>query len=431
MTKLINILTEIATDAAWDKVYSNTEKFPNLDRKLFDSLNDLYPHDGSVFDKGYFNWLYRMVSSNKLKEEDFYKVKEYLALFDANKKMLDVENRDINKFKSVPDLYNAIKHFEGASSEELMTPSGLEKKIKKEEVDKVYEDGEWLVMIPHTERASCLIGKGTKWCTAADKANNMFDSYNNKGNLYVIVNKSSNEKYQLHYESHDIMDASDRPVNKFYFFGEDYSDADTSALTKFFANDCEDSEKFAEFMLSGDDDEDVYYSELLMNDLLPGAISGKYKVQSNTTIDFLARMRLSDDSYIKVAGYTYETDETQFSEYDVEEVLDDSNLEEEEKKAIIDHLMEIGVEGGEKFERYASAKKELNKHGIEVGDKVMLPNGDSITVNSIITDEDSPDYNTDKVLGVTYRKGDKWQGGTTGNISIQRLLDFKSNPTLF
>lgn len=95
------LITEITVNDAWTKFYSNVEKFPALrgDESLFNKLNDLYPRRGDNFNKGYFTWLYNLIRTNQLKEEDFYKAKEYLRLFDKFINKIPVESRDINKFK--------------------------------------------------------------------------------------------------------------------------------------------------------------------------------------------------------------------------------------------------------------------------------------------------------------------------------------------
>ena len=60
-----------------------------------------------------------------------------------------------------------------------------------------------------TVDAARLYGSGTKWCTAA-RNNNIFDSYNNRGRLYIIL--AGDRKFQLHYQSDQFMDERDVAV---------------------------------------------------------------------------------------------------------------------------------------------------------------------------------------------------------------------------
>ena len=202
LKKLRQLIREITSKDAWINYYSDETKYPLLkgDEDLFNKINNIYTDNLNNFNKGIFTWLYNLIKKNELKEEDFYKAKNYISLFNKFINRIPKESRDINSFKSLNDLYDVIKEFEGNEDAPTSKQDEL-RQIKEKEVKKVFENGDWLVMIPLTERASCLIGKGTQWCTAADESNNMFDNYNSDGPLYVIVNKDDNSKYQLHFES--------------------------------------------------------------------------------------------------------------------------------------------------------------------------------------------------------------------------------------
>ena len=78
----------------------------------------------------------------------------------------------------------------------------------------IFENNELKIVNPTTEKAACYYGKGTKWCTAADKKN-MFDHYNEEGPLYIIIPKNPSyvgEKYQLHFEQEQYMNELDKDV---------------------------------------------------------------------------------------------------------------------------------------------------------------------------------------------------------------------------
>lgn len=87
-------------------------------------------------------------------------------------------------------------------------------RIEQEEVEIVYEDKEIRVFIPKTEKASCYLGRGTQWCTAA-KNDNKFKTYSNQGDLYIIIPKQpkyTGEKYQFHIQTCSFMDEQDESV---------------------------------------------------------------------------------------------------------------------------------------------------------------------------------------------------------------------------
>ena len=215
------VLNEITIKDAWDKFYFDKTKFPALNgnEELFIKLNDLYPKNNDNFDKGTFTWLYNLLSKGALKEEDFYKAKEYLEVFKKFINVIPVENRDINKYKSLPDLYVVVKPFIESNENIPISKNQEAKDIKQNESQKVYEDDEWLIVVPKTERAACFYGKGTQWCTASTKSDNKFNLYNEGGKLYILINKKfKEEKYQIHFETSEIMDAEDRKVCASYFF---------------------------------------------------------------------------------------------------------------------------------------------------------------------------------------------------------------------
>ena len=150
-------------------------------------------------------WLLNLYQKGALKNEDLYKAKDYLSTF--VKFNTKINQKDINKYSSLPELYKTIEPFI-VNPEQSTSKSDEVRKIK-EGAQKVYEDAKWLVIVPHTQEASCYYGKGTQWCTAADVSDNMFNHYNKKGNLYINILKGTNTKYQFHFETDSFMDEHD------------------------------------------------------------------------------------------------------------------------------------------------------------------------------------------------------------------------------
>lgn len=156
-------------------------------------------------------WLLALYKNGNLKMEDLYKASEYLSYF--VKFNARIQDKDINHYTSLPALYNAVKPF--IDDPDQATSHQDEIRRIKEDAEKFYEDDRWLVIIPLTKEASCYYGKGTQWCTAADRSENMFDSYNSKGRLYINIDKKKNRKYQFHFETgfpDGYMDESNYPI---------------------------------------------------------------------------------------------------------------------------------------------------------------------------------------------------------------------------
>ena len=87
---------------------------------------------------------------------------------------------DLNEYKNIGQLIEAIKDYEGKARRNI-------KKVEGGNV--VYEDPRFFVVNPLTHQSSCYYGKGTKWCTAAD-TDYQFNQYNQDGKLFYILDKT-------------------------------------------------------------------------------------------------------------------------------------------------------------------------------------------------------------------------------------------------
>lgn len=88
--------------------------------------------------------------------------------------------KDINSYASVNILNAILNQIESKKTKQ-------EEKIMSE---KIYEDENFLVVIPKTLESSCYYGSGTRWCVAA-KNDNQFDNYSKRGTLYYIIFKAN------------------------------------------------------------------------------------------------------------------------------------------------------------------------------------------------------------------------------------------------
>jgi hypothetical protein len=149
-------------------------------------------------------------------EEDYTSVTTNIVKYTKYKKYFkQIENGenydDLNKIESFEELWkslNLIKNFiEQAEIDE-----------SKVNVKKIYSSENYYILIPETEEAACLYGKGTLWCTAATGSYNYFDRYNNEGPLYIIINRKTNKKWQFHFETEQYMNEMDQeePLEDFF-----------------------------------------------------------------------------------------------------------------------------------------------------------------------------------------------------------------------
>lgn len=149
------------------------------------------------------------MANRQFRLEDAPRVTELLTNFISVKNRLPLDQRDIGRFDfyKLDDLIDKTMNVE--LGKDAATSDGTFPVVPGSKV--LYNGPLGQLAIPETEEASCELGRGTKWCTAAEK-NNMFDSYSQQGPLYVWRDKNG-EKYQFHFEATQFMDSKDHPID--------------------------------------------------------------------------------------------------------------------------------------------------------------------------------------------------------------------------
>ena len=173
--------------------------------KILSALEEMDPTPN----KQYMIWLANQYISEKFRLEDSPRIKEALTKFSQYKSRLP--EKDIGRY-DLHNLEDTIDRIEGAElgSKEALT-TGTFPVVPDSEV--LYNGPFGQLSIPETEEASCELGRGTKWCTAAKEANNFFNRYNNQGPLYIWRDKNGS-KYQFHWPTLQFMDSEDRRLPK-------------------------------------------------------------------------------------------------------------------------------------------------------------------------------------------------------------------------
>lgn len=167
-------------------------------RFLYDLFEDIIP------------WFHN--TSNRITPEFLKQARDkYIIAMDR-----DVENFD-SIIKSPKDITNYHPYFLQTLKNVIQeNKSGKEKeKEAKSQVEKLYEDDDYLVLKPKTYEASCYYGAGTTWCTASKDSREHFRKYSSRGNLYYFIQKKTGEKYALFIEgsSKEIYNSADKRVN--------------------------------------------------------------------------------------------------------------------------------------------------------------------------------------------------------------------------
>ena len=203
-TLLENYLSETATLQD-----IHTKYYPSIPVDVFNEITHADPTSKPDKMGKYGKWLLNLYTHNKLKTEDLYKATEYLTLFQQNLPKIKV--KDINRYTGLPCLYDAVKPFYNQENV-YVSHADQERRIKSIEAEKLYDDGQYIVIHPKTHAAACYYGKGTQWCTASKNDDSYFNNYNSEGPLYIIINRETGKKWQYHKESNQFMDERDFPV---------------------------------------------------------------------------------------------------------------------------------------------------------------------------------------------------------------------------
>lgn len=163
----------------------------------------------------YMPWIARLVLSKPdvNKPEDLDRLGRDLQSFEHNK--AKITNKDINAYKSFDDLFSVIEPFNKPrkkTPEELKKERELAKiaKVKGQILD-VYNGPEGWIKIPTTEESSKFLGQNTRWCTASN-GNCMFKHYAKDDNLFVIYDKATKKRLQLHINSGQLANEADKNI---------------------------------------------------------------------------------------------------------------------------------------------------------------------------------------------------------------------------
>ena len=133
-------------------------------------------------------------------------------------KLLNGRDADLYSYSSIYDLYTLtstfnIEDLNGDNAErkkKIMRPEFI---AARNDINRLYEDNEWLVISPNSYEASVYWGHGTSWCTAYKDQRTYYDSYSRQGRLYINIDKRDGSKFQFHFESNSFMDEYDHKID--------------------------------------------------------------------------------------------------------------------------------------------------------------------------------------------------------------------------
>ena len=219
----LDVLMENRIDWLRDNIMHKLEPVADKEGKSVEELfNWIIDQDPST-KKQYSQWLMKILVGKNAQSSlsDLEQAKNVLTKYEELKKSkaLKPEHKDLNQFKSIDELSQAISDTEQNIKSEY---DAIEQRARNES-EIIHEDNVWVVVLPKTEYAAGYWGKKSLWCTAAgfeggrqeERSNNMFNRYSERGNLYTIVNKKKpSDIYQIHLATKQFMDSENKKLGE-------------------------------------------------------------------------------------------------------------------------------------------------------------------------------------------------------------------------
>jgi hypothetical protein len=187
------------------------KKYP----KHSDEIFNYYVENDPSGNQKYLDWLLKNTNP------------DYKAVTDINKELLDMiklfhqyqsmfYEKDINKqtFDTLDREVDDVK--------ERLLKKKEEKQAKKEKTI-IYSDDRWLVVSPHSWKASCYYGAGTKWCVTSKDTARHWNSYSKRASFFFVIDKTKNQNDPLykvayrvigHKGKYELWDAEDLEISK-------------------------------------------------------------------------------------------------------------------------------------------------------------------------------------------------------------------------
>lgn len=159
----------------------------------------------------YLQWLLSAYQKGAITVDSLDECHFLIDVFHRYRTLLNA--RDIMKYDTLQKLRDILEpYIDDPYALVHETSRAMRIRKIKEGAEKVYEDDEWAVFVPHTWEASRYYGKNTRWCTASDSIDVYFHHYHRLGPLYININRKTKKKWQFHFESQTFCDELDQSV---------------------------------------------------------------------------------------------------------------------------------------------------------------------------------------------------------------------------
>ncbi len=178
------------------------KKYGGMDDMAEDTIHYFSNNDPSGNNK-YLEWMTKtwlgLIDKDYSPEDN--EVVDVVKLFHKN--IQRIERKDINSY-TFKELKETVKE-----AEEKRELAQLKKEAKKQKTV-IYEDDKWFVVSPHTWKASCYYGAGTKWCVTMKNTSNHWDNYSRRAVFYYVIDKTKDKTDPLYKVAYRKIGSRDR-----------------------------------------------------------------------------------------------------------------------------------------------------------------------------------------------------------------------------
>ncbi len=109
---------------------------------------------------------------------------ETLNKFENHHKAKRIRIKDISLYSTYDDIKDQVEE-----ADEVVRIKELEK-----DANKIYNDSEWLVLIPKTYESAMLYAKNTKWCITQKS---YWNDYKKHTRIIFVINKKTDDKFAI------------------------------------------------------------------------------------------------------------------------------------------------------------------------------------------------------------------------------------------
>tara|TARA_R110002020_G_scaffold138469_5_gene308521 strand:+ start:3012 stop:5774 length:2763 start_codon:yes stop_codon:yes gene_type:complete len=169
----------------------------NSNKQLASDIEYLSVNDPSGNNK-YLDWMVKIYLGLGKDSENFKgtqtgsKLRIWRSVKKFHENIQRIKNKDINSYPNLGEFELVVNE-----AEEKRKLAEIKKEAKKQKTV-IYEDDKWFVVSPHSWKASCYYGAGTKWCVTMKDNSNHWDRYSRRAVFFYVIDKTKDKTDMLY-----------------------------------------------------------------------------------------------------------------------------------------------------------------------------------------------------------------------------------------